>query len=121
MNRNKLGLTLDPMLPEGQEVVRKLVATAGRSRRQPAAADARGDEARLREPVGREAGYHPDDGHGVRPRWTLQRAGGLRRYRPGHVGGGIHDGHRGPALSRAGALGRLRHGAALRPSAPWRR
>src|SRR5436190_21267465 len=28
MNRNKLGLTLDPMLPEGQEVVRKLVATA---------------------------------------------------------------------------------------------
>src|SRR6185503_18556286 len=28
MNRNKLGLTLDPMLPEGQEVVRRLVATA---------------------------------------------------------------------------------------------
>src|SRR5258708_4592379 len=28
MNRNKLGLTLDPMRPEGQEVVRKLVATA---------------------------------------------------------------------------------------------
>jgi crotonobetainyl-CoA:carnitine CoA-transferase CaiB-like acyl-CoA transferase len=28
MNRNKLGLTLDPMLPEGQEIVRKLVATA---------------------------------------------------------------------------------------------
>jgi crotonobetainyl-CoA:carnitine CoA-transferase CaiB-like acyl-CoA transferase len=27
-NRNKLGLTLDPMKPEGQEVVRKLVATA---------------------------------------------------------------------------------------------
>src|SRR5262249_17366163 len=28
MNRNKLGLTPDPMRPEGQEVVRKLVATA---------------------------------------------------------------------------------------------
>jgi len=28
MNRNKLGLTLDPMTPEGQEIVRKLVATA---------------------------------------------------------------------------------------------
>src|SRR5262249_43013204 len=28
MNRNKLGMTLDPMLPEGQEVVRKLAATA---------------------------------------------------------------------------------------------
>src|SRR5204862_6902529 len=28
MNRNKLGLTLGPMLPAGQEVVRKLVATA---------------------------------------------------------------------------------------------
>ena len=28
MNRNKLGMTLDPMLPQGQEVVRKLVATA---------------------------------------------------------------------------------------------
>src|ERR1700752_2990288 len=28
MNRNKLGLTLDPMTPKGQEVVRKLVATA---------------------------------------------------------------------------------------------
>jgi crotonobetainyl-CoA:carnitine CoA-transferase CaiB-like acyl-CoA transferase len=28
MNRNKLGMTLDPMMPEGQEVVRKLVATA---------------------------------------------------------------------------------------------
>ncbi len=28
MNRNKLGLTLDPMVPEGQEIVRKLVATA---------------------------------------------------------------------------------------------
>lgn len=28
MNRNKLGLTLDPMKPEGQEIVRKLVATA---------------------------------------------------------------------------------------------
>jgi crotonobetainyl-CoA:carnitine CoA-transferase CaiB-like acyl-CoA transferase len=28
MNRNKLGLTLDPMLPEGQEIVAKLVATA---------------------------------------------------------------------------------------------
>ncbi len=28
MNRNKLGLTLDPMLPEGQEIVRKLVGTA---------------------------------------------------------------------------------------------
>jgi crotonobetainyl-CoA:carnitine CoA-transferase CaiB-like acyl-CoA transferase len=28
MNRNKLGLTLDPMLPEGQDVVRKLVASA---------------------------------------------------------------------------------------------
>jgi crotonobetainyl-CoA:carnitine CoA-transferase CaiB-like acyl-CoA transferase len=28
INRNKLGLTLDPMAPEGQEIVRKLVATA---------------------------------------------------------------------------------------------
>jgi crotonobetainyl-CoA:carnitine CoA-transferase CaiB-like acyl-CoA transferase len=28
MNRNKRGLTLDPMAPEGQEVVRRLVATA---------------------------------------------------------------------------------------------
>jgi crotonobetainyl-CoA:carnitine CoA-transferase CaiB-like acyl-CoA transferase len=28
INRNKLGLTLDPMLPEGQEIVRKLVARA---------------------------------------------------------------------------------------------
>jgi crotonobetainyl-CoA:carnitine CoA-transferase CaiB-like acyl-CoA transferase len=28
INRNKLGLTLDPMRPEGQEVVRRLVATA---------------------------------------------------------------------------------------------
>src|SRR5215470_3632662 len=28
MNRNKLGLTLDPMRPEGQEIVRRLVATA---------------------------------------------------------------------------------------------
>ena len=28
MNRNKLGLTLDPMTPDGQEIVRKLVATA---------------------------------------------------------------------------------------------
>jgi crotonobetainyl-CoA:carnitine CoA-transferase CaiB-like acyl-CoA transferase len=28
INRNKLGMTLDPMLPEGQEIVRKLVATA---------------------------------------------------------------------------------------------
>jgi crotonobetainyl-CoA:carnitine CoA-transferase CaiB-like acyl-CoA transferase len=28
MNRNKLGLTLDPMVREGQEIVRKLVATA---------------------------------------------------------------------------------------------
>jgi crotonobetainyl-CoA:carnitine CoA-transferase CaiB-like acyl-CoA transferase len=28
MNRNKRGLTLDPMVPEGQEVVKKLVATA---------------------------------------------------------------------------------------------
>ena len=28
MNRNKLGLTLNPMKPEGREIVRKLVATA---------------------------------------------------------------------------------------------
>src|SRR5579863_7770449 len=28
MNRNKRGMTLDPMTPEGQEVVRRLVATA---------------------------------------------------------------------------------------------
>ena len=28
INRNKLGLTLDPMAPEGQDIVRKLVATA---------------------------------------------------------------------------------------------
>jgi crotonobetainyl-CoA:carnitine CoA-transferase CaiB-like acyl-CoA transferase len=28
MNRNKLGMTLDPMKPEGQEIVRKLVNTA---------------------------------------------------------------------------------------------
>jgi crotonobetainyl-CoA:carnitine CoA-transferase CaiB-like acyl-CoA transferase len=28
INRNKLGLTLDPMVPEGQEIVRRLVATA---------------------------------------------------------------------------------------------
>jgi len=28
INRNKLGLTLNPMKPEGQEIVRKLVATA---------------------------------------------------------------------------------------------
>lgn len=28
MNRNKLGMTLDPMTPEGQQVVRRLVATA---------------------------------------------------------------------------------------------
>lgn len=28
INRNKLGLTLDPMVPDGQEIVRKLVATA---------------------------------------------------------------------------------------------
>ena len=28
MNRNKLGMTLDPMRPEGQEIVRRLVGTA---------------------------------------------------------------------------------------------
>src|SRR5215470_7569772 len=28
MNRNKLCMTLDPMTPEGQEVVRRLVSTA---------------------------------------------------------------------------------------------
>jgi crotonobetainyl-CoA:carnitine CoA-transferase CaiB-like acyl-CoA transferase len=28
MNRNKRGMTLDPMRPEGQAIVRKLVATA---------------------------------------------------------------------------------------------
>jgi crotonobetainyl-CoA:carnitine CoA-transferase CaiB-like acyl-CoA transferase len=28
INRNKRGMTLDPMLPEGQEIVRQLVATA---------------------------------------------------------------------------------------------
>jgi crotonobetainyl-CoA:carnitine CoA-transferase CaiB-like acyl-CoA transferase len=28
INRNKLGMTLDPMRPEGQEIVKKLVATA---------------------------------------------------------------------------------------------
>ena len=39
INRNKLGMTLDPMRPEGQEVVRKLVATRRRGDRQPAAAD----------------------------------------------------------------------------------
>ena len=41
MNRNKLGMTLDPMKPEGQEIVRKLVADRRRGGRQPAAADAR--------------------------------------------------------------------------------
>jgi crotonobetainyl-CoA:carnitine CoA-transferase CaiB-like acyl-CoA transferase len=29
MNRNKLGMTLDPAAPKGREIVRKLVATAG--------------------------------------------------------------------------------------------
>ena len=28
MNRNKLGMTLDPAVPKGREIVRKLVATA---------------------------------------------------------------------------------------------
>jgi crotonobetainyl-CoA:carnitine CoA-transferase CaiB-like acyl-CoA transferase len=28
MNRNKLGMTLDPAVPKGGEIVRKLVATA---------------------------------------------------------------------------------------------
>jgi formyl-CoA transferase len=28
MNRNKLGVTLDPAAPKGREIVRKLVATA---------------------------------------------------------------------------------------------
>ena len=28
MNRNKQGMTLDPMVPDGQEMVRRLVATA---------------------------------------------------------------------------------------------
>jgi len=54
MNRNKLGMTLDPMLPEGQ-----------------AAAAARPHEARLREPEGGEARHHPDDGLGLRARRPL--------------------------------------------------
>ena len=28
MNRNKLGMTLDPATPKGREIVKKLVATA---------------------------------------------------------------------------------------------
>ena len=30
MNRNKLGMTLDPGSPKGREITKKLVATAGK-------------------------------------------------------------------------------------------
>ena len=46
VNRNKKCITLDPMKPEGQEVMRRLVATADVVVAN-AAADAAGDEARL--------------------------------------------------------------------------
>ena len=114
INRNKLGLTLDPMMPEGQEVVRKLVATA----------DVVIANLPLQTLKAMQLDY--DSLKAVKPdiilttvirlrqRRPLQQSRRLRRHRPGHVGRRLHDGHRGPALSRAGALGGFRHRAALR-------
>ena len=48
MNRNKRGMTLDPMKPDGQEVVRRLVATADVVVANLPPQTLRGDEARLR-------------------------------------------------------------------------
>jgi hypothetical protein len=114
MNRNKLGLTLDPMSADGQQVVRKLVATADvvvANLPPQTLLEMKLDYASL-------TAVKPDiiltTGDGLRPRRSLQRPRRLRRHRPGHVGRRLHDRRGRPALSRAGALGRLRHGPALR-------
>ena len=114
MNRNKLGLTLDPMRPEGQEIVRKLVATADvvvANLPPQTLEDMKLDYASL-------TAVKPDI---ILTTVTAYGRGGPYSDRVGFDGigqamsGAVYmTGDGGPALPRAGALGRLRHGAALR-------
>ena len=121
MNRNKLGMTLDPMRARGPGDR----AQAGRDRRrggrQPAAADAQRHEARLREPEGGEARHHPDHRDRLRPRRPLQRPRRLRRHRPGHVGRGLHDGRPRTSPIARRCRGSTSARRCTAPSAPWRR
>ena len=71
LNRNKRGFTLNPRKPEGQDVLRRLVATRRRGHRQPAAGHGGVHGARLREPDPGEAGHRAHHQHRVRVGWAV--------------------------------------------------
>ena len=121
MNRNKRGMTLDPAGPKGREIVRKLVGTADVV------------VANLPPEVLRSLGLDLDSLRAVKPDIILTTvtafgAGGPWSHKHGFdgigqamTGGAYLTGTPGAADARLGALGRLRHRVASRPSARWPR
>ena len=99
VNRNKKCITLDPMKPEGQEVMRRLVTTAD-----VVVANLPPQTLRAMK-LDYEARHHPDDGNCIRRAGALVRPRRLRRCRAGHVGFGVHDRRRRSALPGRGELG----------------
>ena len=81
VNRNKKCITLDPMKPEGQEVMRRLVATADVvvANLPPQTLRAMKLDYELAE--GDQAGHHPDHGNRVRRAGAVVRPRRLRRRR----------------------------------------
>ena len=105
INRSKKGVTLDPMKPEGQEVMRRLVTTADVV------------VANLPPQTLRAMKLDYESLKAIKPDIILttatafRRAGALvrprrlRRCRAGHVGFGVHDRRRRSAVPGRGGLG----------------
>ncbi len=100
VNRNKKCITLDPMKVEGQEVMRRLVATADVVVANLPPQTLRAMKLDYQSLKAIKAGHHPDDGDRVRRAGAVVRSGRFRRCRAGDVGCGVYDGRE--AIRRTG-------------------
>ena len=99
INRNKKCITLDPMKPEGQEVMRRLVATADVVVANLPPQTLRAMKLDYEFSEGDQARHYSNDGDCVRRTGSVVRPCRLRRRRTGHVGRRVHDGRGRSALS----------------------
>ena len=121
MNRNKLGMTLDPAAPKGREIVRKLVATADVVVANLPPAVLRSLELDLDSLRRDQARHHPDHRDRVRRRRAAQPQARLRRHRPGDERRRVPVGFPGAADRAARCPGSISAPPASRPLVRWRR
>ena len=99
INRNKKCITLDPMKPEGQEVMRRLVATADVVVANLPPQTLRAMKLDYEFAEGDQARHYSNDGDCVRRTGSVVRPCRLRRRRTGHVGCRVYDRRGRSALS----------------------